>query len=400
MNKNISYIALKNMSARKKDILLSLIMLTITGLIVFIGFSFFMSLDVFLKRVVHEIPLAKTFVFSVNESQKEALRTDTEIEANLYLTHVFGELSDERFSKGLVFNFYQQGYDAFIQDKGAQLTSEGLLLPKYYLPDVNYDDNAIFSEQPNFIDASQFIGEWITVNFINDDNGKATQKMLKITGTYDNSLTFDDPQQALISYALLKEIHEELDIQNTGQSYYYVTVDQYKQMNSVHDYLRQTLKIETQIKPVFNFSSLTTFIGFSKGTFLLIGALLFVSCLIYISSSTVKNVERRTVELGLLKVLGYTPRQIKRIFIMENLIITTSAFLLSVILYAISVLSYNLGLKNLIQFQLQNIRIEFHLFFILVSFVFFIALIYGISAHKVKAIENLESIDILKMTVR
>ncbi len=138
------------MSARKKDILLSLIMLTITGLIVFIGFSFFMSLDVFLKRVVHEIPLAKTFVFSVNESQKEALRTDTEIEANLYLTHVFGELSDERFSKGLVFNFYQQGYDAFIQEKGAQLTSEGLLLPKYYLPDVNYDDNAIFSKQPNF----------------------------------------------------------------------------------------------------------------------------------------------------------------------------------------------------------------------------------------------------------
>lgn len=394
------------MRIRKKHLIVSSLLLILTLLVFLSGFTFNLTLSAFLEEVVYEIPLAKMLYFHLPaELNKEGYNAiDLEIkeghlsEGNHLYYGIYGTADLEALSGGMTLNFYNKAYEQLVSEQGIIEHDDmgKILLPKYLLLNDSISDALIGSKQPDFIEGNAYIGKTINIQFTHSSTQKVIEKSFIVTGTYDNSLSFDDASNALISYSDLAYLSEQLGVEQAELSQFYVIANDFTQIDSIKKSLSDHIKLKGAIRAVFNFDALILFMKLSKLVTVFIGSLLIVCSAVYISMSTIKNIEQRSIEIGVLKVLGYNSKQIKRLFIYENIFVTFISIGITFILHLISVFTMNLVLNKFGQFQIRNMDFAVHPLLALVIFLSTIAIVYFLSIWKVKKIDALESIDILK----
>lgn len=403
---NLLHITIQNMRIRKKHIVFSSLLLVLTLLVFLSGFTFNLALNTFLKEVVYEIPLAKMLYFNLPKELHDnvynaivlGIQEGDISEGNRLYYGIHGTVDSDMLTGGMTLNFYNQAYENLVlnQESIEHDNTGKIILPKYLLLNNTISDTLIEIKQPDFIDGEDYIGQTIDMHFIHTSSRKVIAKSFVVSGTYDNSLSFDDASNALISYSELVSLSEQLGVEQTGLSQFYVIAKDFTKIGSIKQSFSEQIKSEGAIRAVFNFDSLILFMKLSKLITVFIGSLLIVCSAVYISMSTIKNIETRSVEIGVLKVLGYNSKQIKRLFIYENIFVICISIAITFILHMISVYTLNLVLHKFGQFQIRNMDFTLHPILALVIFFSTFVIVYFLSLWKVKKIDALESINILK----
>ena len=403
---NMIHIVIQNMRIRKKHLIVSSLLLIITLLIFLSGFNFNLTLGRFLEDVVYEIPLVRTLYFHLPlDRQNEAIeainnevKEGRAIEGNYLHYGIHGLLENEQLSGGLTLNFYNQGYERLISNQGKIDHDDNgkIVLPKFLLLNTAVSNALMDTDQPQFYDGNAYIGKTIEMQFIHSRTQKEITRTFTVIGTYDNSLSFDDTSNALISYSDLVSLSELLGIEHADFSTFYVIAKDFTQIETIKKSLIRQLNLEGDIRAVFNFDTLIVFMVLARFITLFIGTLLVICSSIYISMSTIKNIEHRSIEIGVLKVLGYNSKQIKNLFIFENIIITSVSVIIAFLLHLLSIFTMNLMLHKFGQFQIRNMHFKVYPIIAIVFFLTTYAIVYFLSVWKVKKIDALESIDILK----
>lgn len=403
---NLMHIVILNMRVRKNQLIVSSILLVSTLLILLSGFNLSFTIKKFLNDVVYEIPLVKTLYFHLpNDRQAEAIKAiENEIREGRategsYLRYgIFGFLDYEQLVGGLTVNTYNQGYEHLISTESTLDKNDMgiIILPEHLLSNAEIPNNIINTDQPQFIDGTTYIGSTIKLRFVSSHKQNEITKEYRVVGTYDNSLSFDDPGNALVSSLEMDSLIAELGIEQADFSTFYIIAKDMNQVEAIKKSVRQQLSLKSDVRAVFNYDTLINFMAFSRFITLFIGSIFVLCSAVYISMSTIKNIDHRKTEIGVLKVVGYNSNQIKKVFITENIFVTSVSVCIAFLLHLTSILFMNLTLDKFGHFHVRSIHFRLYPMFVIFTFLILYMIVHIISVWKVKKIDALESIDILK----
>lgn len=228
------------------------------------------------------------------------------------------------------------------------------------------------NHEKEYINGENFIGEEIEIIFL--ANQKIYKKTFKVIGIYDSD-RYINTKNVYIPAKIIKNINEEI-----GQEERYfqleIVVDKIENMEEVEKNLyeygiieKSAIQEEATIgqstigttKEV-NFSSIT---NISVETQRIIQKLILVLILVAFIILTVMIIVTNTnktylsmTEIGLLKVEGYTNKDIHKITILENIIICLISIIISLIFFIILRALMNLTINYIVETKTVGITIN------------------------------------------
>ncbi|AOY77585.1 ABC transporter permease [Clostridium formicaceticum] len=204
------------------------------------------------------------------------------------------------------------------------------IIPKQFYPDRSYEIG-YFKEPDDFLDGEDFIGKTITVEFYATDwtihpfkDIRPFKYAFEVVGVYDISQNLNEGCDVYIPPNDLQYIVEKIEnesiyidtdgYENLGKSIAFI-VDDKSNINKVENkIMRETGLMSRRLSSIGPIGDIVKYI-------LIVGSIVSIIVLIIglinISLSTLKAVKKRTGEIGLLKAIGYTNKNIMMILSLE-----------------------------------------------------------------------------------
>ena len=216
-------------------------------------------------------------------------------------------------------SFKNDKYDGLLnfvfdpENKYLSQESNGVAVcPQNFYPDSNVGLNL---KNEDIIDGNSLIGKEFTITYI--VNKEKREQKFKIINTYDSSKNLNSNNTCYITYHDLVEIADaKLNVSNSFSKYDIAVV-----VNNVKnvDYVKQELNkmgfdlshIESLYNIDYQMVNSLKFIG------IIIGIIVFIVMFVVITMYNINKIHKETSNAGLLKILGYSDRRIKAIFILE-----------------------------------------------------------------------------------
>ncbi|WP_175438468.1 ABC transporter permease [Fusibacter sp. 3D3] len=369
------------------------------------SYTFLSAMESVKTDLVQNAPCSRMLFFGVPhadvdidlEKLNDEIDKEKVLESNILHFSVDGLFKNT--SKYIRADFYNDAYDAYMI-KGKKITRTDhrkIILPKYFSLD-DTDMNQMFGGISVFEDYSDDIGKEVEITFLSSEEGKAVTEIFEIVGVYDNAKSFNSPNEVLISANDLKHIRSAIydETQRGDSSSLFVIAKNYDDLQLIKNEIHHIMDRRMGIFGMGNFDILTDFIMFSKFVLTMISLTLLVVGLIYISVSTLKSIDERATEIGILKVLGYQIAQIKRIFLFENLWMSSIALIIGLFLYFVGLVSANYVLSTYGNLQIKQIHFLIHPFVVLISVVSILLIISLLTMSKLKHLDQEVEIDLIR----
>ena len=283
-----------------------------------------------------------------------------------------------------------------------------IVLPdKIYANGVSQEYNANIDEN-EYIDGKELLGQTVKIKFEVDENNKL-EKTFQVIGIFD-SKKYKNISTPYVPKSVIKEINNELQYKPPSPIMYHmeIVIDDVDNVEYVEkqlyeqDLLKQS-KIEQEINNnekaseyEYNIRSVTHIEISTQRMLKKIELFLLISSgIIFIALLIVTNLNKEFLEkneLGIMKIEGYTSKEIQKIKIIENFFVSLFSIIISIVIFKVILLIINsvsnyIIQKNTIDLVLKSIqeqlwyvmqipqRIDWNLFTLISIFIIIIELI-------------------------
>lgn len=225
---------------------------------------------------------------------------------------------------------------------------------KLYLGDISET-----IKEEDIIDGEKLLNKEIVINYYKYDYSKNVptrektyEKKLKVIGIYDTDENMGDINECYTSFETVSEINNILveDIDNE-ENYVLAIIDNYDNIENVFK------ELNNKEYKYFLYSEPNSYlINIINITCQVIALSILVLVVINIIINSIRESKDRTKEIGLLRALGYTKKNIWKIRIVETVIWTIVSFIITCIFTIIIVIILSIIIKNG-NAEIQKIRI-------------------------------------------
>lgn len=373
------FLANKNLSRRKKSVIVNSILIVISTVIFILGLSFTKCFMNSINRAILKNPSYRTIVLTgVKEEEQDSVIKRIEEDKNIekvlknkeYVTSANLKTIDNiNIGKYVSLNGANENIAPQVV-AGRKIRDNDVnvcIIPKkvfFYSgkEDFNKDD---------YIDGESLIGKKISLEYHSRDDSKGSLYSeinktflleLEIIGVYNADEYVMDGNDFFVPFSTISKIEndrEENWIKDPNTSYagsnmIYAIVNNALNLDESFEKIA-SLGYRSIIRSTTNTAIIiviNTVVGIVVGVFLLI-------VLVNIASSTIKSIDERKYEIGMLKAIGYKNRNIQKLFLIENVIIGARAYLIGLIIAIISmfIMQTSIFEKNY-DFYLLNIRTD------------------------------------------
>lgn len=239
--------------------------------------------------------------------------------------------------------------------KGKKITNEdqyAIILPNKVCANgtTNNEYSNVVLEKQNieemYIDGESLIGNTITIEFRKNDEIMC-QKTFEVIGVYDSD-KYSDTETLYVSKTTIKEINKEINY-IPEDLFMKVVVDNVENISEVENILyEKELKNQSKIQSEIekneintleekNIASVTnirieTQDIIEKLSLFFLGASILILVVLLITSN-INKTYLSTREIGILKVEGYTNKEIQKITITENIIVCLISIIVALVIF-------------------------------------------------------------------
>jgi len=279
------------------------------------------------------------------------------------------------------------------------------VIPKYFYPDYSNEID-FFQNGVEYLNGENYIGKKCTLEYESYDFDKNRYKVnqkykytFEIIGIYDNASTLDSSYGIYVPRSDLANIWDTVVKNSTGNistqvKQIYAVVDKQSNIDPVIDKLKgHGIEFERQATPgmIQEIGSYILLVGIISGFFV------FIISIAFLFFSSIDWIRRRAGEIGILKAMGYTDRNIKRIMAAEGIIIGGLSMLLALLVTLASIFIINRVIEIKASFYFKGMRLSVDVIWILLSSLFSLLLPCIVHLLAVKRIYKKNVAEIFRM---
>lgn len=374
-------LALQRLKQHKKRNIFTIIILTILLIcILFINMIYY-SIQQYTNSIENSIELRKIYGIRYLPEQYDSLKE--KIEKIEHVEMCIGQAEKRVFAVKECAQFKFAEADGTIElgvvnnkicpevVKGRKLTEDdfnSIIIPsKIYANSEAVDiDNPISGEE--YIKGDTLLNKDIEIQFKTDEN-KIYTKSFKVVGIFDSD-KYQNTSMPYITEQTAKKINEEIDY-SPDEYYMEIVVDNFENIEKVEDelYKEKIISNDRIINEAQDDSEVgnTQEVNFATTTNISVQTqrliekimlyMLIIIIVILIAILLVTNINKSYIsktEIAILKVEGYTNKEIQRITIFENIIVFLISILLAFIGFEILKFIMNYILNYLLQSDILN----------------------------------------------
>lgn len=371
------FLAKKNLSRRKKSVIVNSILIFISTVIFVLGLSFTKCFMNSINRAILKNPSYRTIVLTgVKEEEQDSVIKKIEEDKNIAKVLK----NKEYVTSANLKTIDNINIGEYVSLNGANENITPQVIAGRNIRDIDvsvciipkkvffYSGKEDFNKD-DYIDGESLIGKKISLEYYSRDDSKGSSEINKtfllefeIIGVYNAEEYIMDGNDLFVPFSIISKIENDREENwikdpNTiyaGSNMIYAIVNNALNLDESFEKI-SSLGYRSIIRSTTNTAIIiviNTVVGIIVGVFLLI-------VLINITSSTLKSIDERKYEIGMLKAIGYKNRNIQKLFLIENVIIGARAYLIGLIIAIISmyIMQINIFEKNY-DFYLLNIRID------------------------------------------
>ncbi len=275
-----------------------------------------------------------------------------------------------------------------------------LICPTKFIADSNLSTRTDLTKE-DYIDGRKFLNKEITIKYYSYDYSKEIPEVLnqyeeefQLIGLYNTYDNYAKDNTCYTSFTNVAKINKNMSGNSeeyTEEVYYHpiIIVNDSKNIDSVFEEINSMGY--TPIKRMNIDSNLIGNIKLICLSILLIAIVISIICMITI---ILKNIKEQEQEIGLLKALGYTNKNISLSFLVESLIIGLISFFISILIYTILyfIISNLINNTNLI---FTKIAINYSWYSVLISFIIIIIIPIISTFTWFKKIKNINIVNLI-----
>lgn len=371
------FLAKKNLSRRKKSVIVNSILIFISTVIFVLGLSFTKCFMNSINRAILKNPSYRTIVLTgVKEEEQDSVIKKIEEDKNIAKVLK----NKEYVTSANLKTIDNINIGEYVSLNGANENITPQVIAGRNIRDIDvsvciipkkvffYSGKEDFNKD-DYIDGESLIGKKISLEYYSRDDSKGSSEInktflleLEIIGVYNAEEYIMDGNDLFVPFSIISKIENDREENwikdpNTiyaGSNMIYAIVNNALNLDESFEKI-SSLGYRSIIRSTTNTAIIiviNTVVGIIVGVFLLI-------VLINITSSTLKSIDERKYEIGMLKAIGYKNRNIQKLFLIENVIIGARAYLIGLIIAIINmyIMQINIFEKNY-DFYLLNIRID------------------------------------------
>lgn len=341
------FLANKNLSRRKRTVIVNTILISVSTIIFVLGLSFTRCFMNTVNKAILNNPSYRTIVvLGVEENEQDNIIQKIKEDKNIamvlrekeYNTYVeLKNIGTESINKSVGLNGASESVSPqVISGRNIKNDDEDVcIIPKklfFYSgrEDFNKDD---------YIDGENLIGKKIKIEYHSRDDSREEinnifYKELEIIGVYNADEYVMDGNDLFVPFSIVNKIRTDIE-----ENWIKDPNTHYSGGNSIYAIVNNSLNVEESFERIqtLGYRSLirsttntlivviiNTIVGIVVGVFVLI-------VLINITSSTIKSIDERKYEIGMLKAIGYKNKNIQIILLIENLIIGIRSYLVGLV---------------------------------------------------------------------
>ncbi len=421
--KSITYISYKNLTRRKTQVFFNILLISLTLVLFILTMSLMDSVNRFILSQTRDDAKFRTLNVYYNT---DIIQSRNEVVENMKnVNHIIEAYPQSGVFGGKIINVTQisdNGKKDFI-DLGIRACSNGNtpkvlagstfkkndakvgIIPKLFYP--NSDFKISYSkENVDFIDGEKMIGKTIVIRYYAydfSDEGqpkvvKSFDYHFKVVGVYDAVKNYDDPFCVYLPY------RDVLNMQNNVEKY---SKGLAKSVNNavtaVVDKSQNTNKVIKKLNEIgYSANALSNANGSADQTSyiviigLILGMLLLILAFVVVSLTTISSIKKRTPEIGMLKAIGYTNKNITGIICFEMLLISIISLIIVLIICTIIFCFFTYLIKHSLTMYLQAFNPVINRLSIIVSIVIGILLPFFGCLSSIRRALEIEPTEALK----
>ena len=367
----------------KRNLIIIIPIIVITILLLILNMIQF-SIDTYIDSIRNNIELRSISGISYNESNyQEVIEKLEKIEhisiiVDLYERRVFAiQTCNELKSDTMDGNINIQPANSLICPdviSGRKINDTD----KYVivLPDNLYASSIVleYDEEVDYIHTEDLLGQTITIKFEVDETTK-TEKTFEVIGIYD-SKKYNDVSTSYVPKSVIKEINTELEYEPSDPNMYnmQIVVDDIDNLEYVEKELHKQNLINTSSieKEASNYNEASTYENHLASVthieistqnilkkielFLIISSIVAFIVLLIVTNINKAFLEKR--ELGIMKIEGYTNKNILIIKIIENFFVSLISIIISIIIFKVVILILNAIASYLIEIETVDLVLK------------------------------------------
>lgn len=390
--RNYIKLAMTNISRRKKSVRGNILLISLALIILIITSTLGSSMNIYIDNFLLEgLDHRNLLIFGSKDESKQLEKKIGDIvkeDNNMveFYQELFGvtvetDNMDELIDKELIKLDESYGYvnlnagnlehKSYII-KGSYFNSDDSnvgIIPKKFYPDLSFKID-FSKENIDFINGESLIGKTINVKYYSYDiTGDKLEKIktfdysFKVVGVYEIEKNLNYPHEVFIPRSDLKEIIEKIEANDIGAAEdsginYSVILNSYDYVDKAMDKFN---KVGLDVSKIAEIGSI---VDVSKYIFLvgeILGIIIICISLINIILTMFKSIKERTGEIGLLKAIGYSNKNIVTIIGMEGMTIGVLSFLFSsvVSLGVLRILDFIISSKGSIYMQRFSLEVSY-----------------------------------------
>ena len=228
-------------------------------------------------------------------------------------------------------------------------------------------DNVVIEQkdiEEQYIDGKALLGENLTIEFKESDSKKTVEKTFTVIGVFDSEL-YNDKANFYAPKSIIKEINQEIEYEFSDK-FFKVVVDKLENVQSVYDEIysdeniektkieleaganeNSTNVVEQNILEVADINLDTQKLINSISTYFMIGIILVFAVLLIITN--MNKTYLSSTEMGILRIEGYTNKDIQKITIIENIIVCVLSIMIGILLFGLLRIFANAVIDYIIQ---------------------------------------------------
>ena len=346
--RDLNKYCLKTIKREKKNSLKTIILVTLATALILCSYSVVSILNGYISNTVNNNLNYRTVSFNYELQYK----TETILEQTKEIPHVLEVFEgNEFFTVAYIEEFSSNKTDGDISlyamtkntipkiIKGSipnQLEDNYIICSSEIIGD-SYLYNRTDLTKKDYIDTTQYLNKTLTLSYKNFEKDVTYQKKVKLIATYNFRNYFAEANVCFASPNLIYEINKTVLYGDTTSDEIYGTSGVYAIVNSSENTNEVIKKINASIgynahKTVSFDTSIIILINFC--VFAIIAGVI-VAMIFIVSNFTKKDLINASKEIGILKSIGYTNKDIENIECQKTNIKTFIGFILGIMIYTI-----------------------------------------------------------------
>lgn len=310
-------------------------------LLIFVGFSLKLTINNYLNDSVKSNYYSHILFLDIDkESQELAIENISKVFGVEFIVDSLLLENSVDFSDN--YRIQTDG-ELLLRLSSKKLNNYEIICPKNFVPDSLEEMSNINSE--NLFDLEQYLNKELKLNYyqyIDNLNSQKKQVNLKLVELYENSSHNIDENVCYINIETMKKIfndaYKNVDLSNQTSSLA-IYIDDYVMINDV---IKEASNMGYNLIPAVNLNE--DLIDFFNNFVVIILLIIVISSYFFINSINIKKIIDEKKDDAIYRVVGYSQKDVKFIFIIETLLYLVKAFI--ILLFLLVVL--NVGISILL----------------------------------------------------